>query len=107
MMNYQEVEAYILSLADTRLDHPFGEDVDVYKVGDEMFALLSVGKEPVQISLKCDPLLAKVLRERYDEVMPGHHLNKKYWNTIVLSGQLGDDEVKDLIRHSYLLVLNK
>jgi predicted DNA-binding protein (MmcQ/YjbR family) len=103
-MNYQQVEEYILSMPNARLDYPFGEGVAVYKVGDKMFALITEGKDPVQISLKCDPLLAKVLRERYEEVMPGYHLNKKHWNTIVLSGQLEWKEVEDLIRHSYLLV---
>jgi predicted DNA-binding protein (MmcQ/YjbR family) len=107
MMNYQEVEEYVLSMPDAWLDFPFGKDVAVYKVGDEMFALLNVGRDPVQISLKCDPLLSKVLREKYDEVMTGHHLNKKYWNTLVLSGQLDEEEIKGLIRHSYLLVTNK
>lgn len=70
----------------------------------KMFALVTEKKEPVQISLKCDPLLAETLREKYESVMSGYHLNKKHWNTIVLTGQLSWDEVKDLIRHSYNLV---
>lgn len=98
------VEEYILSMPHARLDYPFGEGVAVYKVHDKMFALITEGKTPVNISLKADPELSRVLRERYDEVMPGYHLNKKHWNTIVLSGQLTWDEVKDLIRHSYGLV---
>jgi len=98
------VEAYILSMPSAVRDYPFGEGVAVYKVGDKMFALMSEDKTPVSLSLKCDPQLSKVLRERYESVMPGYHLNKKHWNTIVLSGQLGWDEVQDLIRHSYLLV---
>jgi predicted DNA-binding protein (MmcQ/YjbR family) len=103
-MNHKEVEKYILSMPNARLDYPFGEGVAVYKVGDKMFALISEGKEPVNVSLKCDPLLAQNLREKYESVMPGYHLNKKHWNTIVLSGQLSWEEVKDLIRHSYNLV---
>jgi predicted DNA-binding protein (MmcQ/YjbR family) len=87
-------------------EYPFGPDVAVYKAGEKMFALIPEDKQPVQISLKCDPLLAQVLRERYDEVMPGYHLNKKHWNTIVLTGQLPWHEIQDLIRHSYLLVCN-
>jgi predicted DNA-binding protein (MmcQ/YjbR family) len=59
---------------------------------------------PVRISLKCDPTLSENLRAKYESVMPGYHLNKKHWNTIVLSGQLSDQEVKDLILHSYSLV---
>ncbi len=103
-MDHKTVETYILSMPNARLEYPFGEDVAVYKVGDKMFALISEGKSPVQVSLKCDPELSKVLREKYDEVMPGYHLNKKHWNTLILAGQLSWDEVKDLIRHSYNLV---
>ena len=103
-MNHQTVEEYILSMPNSRLDYPFGECVAVYKVNDKMFALISEGKDPVQLSLKCDPELAKVLREKYDEVQAGYHLNKKHWNTIVLAGQIEWEEVKGLIRHSYHLV---
>lgn len=111
-MDHKTVEEYILSMPNARLDYPFGEGVAVYKAGDpesssgqaKMFALISEGKDPVRLSLKCDPLLSKVLRERYESVQPGYHLNKKHWNTIVLSGQLTWPEVQDLIRHSYELV---
>ena len=105
-MNHKDVEEYVLSMPDARLDYPFGEGVAVYKVGDKMFALISEGKNPVNLSLKSDPELSKVLRERYESVMPGYHLNKKHWNTLVLSGQLSWEEVQDLIRHSYNLVAN-
>ncbi len=105
-MDHKTVEAYILSMPNARLDYPFGEGVAVYKVGDRMFALISEGKTPVRLSLKCDPGLSKVLREKYEEVMPGYHLNKKHWNTIILSGQLSWEEVQGLIRHSYDLVAN-
>lgn len=104
-MDHKTVEDYILSMPNARLDYPFGEEVAVYKVGDKMFALISEGKNPVRLSLKCDPALSKVLREKYEEVMPGYHLNKKHWNTLVLSGQLQWPEVQDLIRHSYHLVV--
>jgi predicted DNA-binding protein (MmcQ/YjbR family) len=103
-MTHKEVEEYLLSMPDTKLDYPFGEDVAVYKVKDKMFALVREKKLPVQLSLKCDPLLAETLRTKYDTVMPGYHLNKKHWNTIVLTGQLTWDEIKDLIRLSYNLV---
>lgn len=103
-MDHKTVETYILSMPNARLDYPFGEDVAVYKIGDKMFALISEGKTPVRLSLKCDPQLSKVLRDKYEEVLPGYHLNKKHWNTLILSGQLDWDEVKGLIRHSYDLV---
>lgn len=103
-MTHKEVEAYVLSMPNAVLEYPFGEDVAVYKVGGKMFALIPEKTEPVRISLKCDPQLAVLLREKYESVMPGYHLNKKHWNTIVLSGQLEWAEVQDLIRHSYELV---
>lgn len=106
-MTHKEVEEYILSMPNARLDYPFGKDVAVYKVGDEkgkMFALVAEGKEPVQLSLKCDPQLAIVLRDKYESVQPGYHLNKKHWNTLVLTGQMPWEEVQALIKHSYDLV---
>jgi predicted DNA-binding protein (MmcQ/YjbR family) len=103
-MDRKTVEDYVLSLPDAVREYPFGEDVAVYKVGDKMFALMSETKDPVNLSLKCDPLLATALREKYETVLPGYHLNKKHWNTLILSGQLSWDEVQDLIRHSYRLV---
>jgi len=105
MMTHKALEAFLLSLPDSRLDYPFGEDVAVYKVGDKMFALVKEGSQPIQLSLKCDPQLAEVLRQNYESVMPGYHLNKKHWNTLLLTGQLAWPEVQDLIRHSYQLVI--
>lgn len=103
-MDHKTVEEYLLSMPNARLDYPFGEGVAVYKVGDKMFALVAEKSTPVRLSLKCDPLLARHLREKYESVLPGYHLNKKHWNTLVLSGQLSWEEVQDLIRHSYELV---
>ncbi len=103
-MDHKQIEEYILSMPNAWLDYPFGAGVAVYKVGEKMFALIQEGKEPVNLSLKCDPQLAKLLRERYETILEGYHLNKKHWNTIILTGQLPLDEVHDLIRHSYILV---
>jgi len=103
-MTHKTVEDYVLSMPNAKLDYPFGEDVAVYKVKDKMFALIQENKTPVRISLKCDPQLAELLRSKYESVMPGYHLNKKHWNTIILTGQLSSEEVQALIRHSYDLV---
>ena len=107
MPDHTELEAYILSMPNTRIDYPFGEEVAVYKTGEKMFALIAEKSNPLRLSLKCDPQLAKTLRERYESVLPGYHLNKKHWNTLLLTGQLSWEEVQDLIRHSYLLVTEK
>ncbi len=104
MLSHKELEDFILSMPDARLDYPFGKDAAVYKIGDKMFAIISEGSKPVRVSLKCDPQLSQILRERYETVLPGYHLNKKHWNTIVCSGQLSRDAIFDLVRHSYGLV---
>lgn len=109
-MTHKEFEEYLLTFPHTWLDFPFGEGTSVYKVGDKaanegkLFAIIADGSDPLRISLKCDPLLAKTLRERYESVQPGYHLNKNHWNTIICSGQLSDDEIKDLAYLSYQLV---
>jgi predicted DNA-binding protein (MmcQ/YjbR family) len=103
-MDHKTVEEFILSMPNAKLDYPFGKEVAVYKAKGKMFALIAEKSDPVRLSLKCDPVLAETLRAKYDTVMPGYHLNKKHWNTIVLTGQLSWDEIKDLIRHSYDLV---
>lgn len=103
-MDHKTVEQYILSMPNAMLDYPFGKDVAVYKVNDKMFALIAEGRDPVRISLKCDPLLSKVLREKYETIMEGYHLNKKHWNTIILTGQLPWEDIQGFIRLSYDLV---
>lgn len=109
-MTHKEFEEYILSFDNTWLDFPFGEGTSVYKVGDKeanegkLFAIIADNSKPLRVSLKCDPQLALNLREKYESVLPGHHLNKKHWNTIICTGQLTDDELKDLIVLSYRLV---
>ena len=109
-MTHKELEEYLLSFPNTWLDFPFGEGTSVYKIGHKetgegkLFAIIAEGSTPLRVSLKCDPQLAEVLREKYETVVPGYHLNKKHWNTIICSGQLSDVEIKDLARLSYDLV---
>lgn len=109
-MTHKELEAYLLSFPNTWLDFPFGEGTSVYKIGHKetgegkMFALIADDSKPLRVSLKCDPVLAETLREKYETVVPGYHLNKKHWNTIICSGQLSDEEIKDLASLSYRLV---
>lgn len=103
-MTHKQVEEYILSMPNARLDYPFGEEVAVYKTDDKMFALMAEKTVPVRLSLKCDPQLAVILRDKYETVLEGYHLNKKHWNTVILTGQLPWEEIQGLIRHSYDLV---
>lgn len=109
-MDHKEFEKYLLSFPNTWLDFPFGETTSVYKFGNKesgegkMFALIDDNSKPLRVSLKCDPILAETLREKYETVVPGYHLNKKHWNTIICTGQLSDEEIKDLANLSYQLV---
>lgn len=107
-MTHKEFEDYLLHLPKVWLDYPFGEGTAVYKYGDKpdgkIVAIIAEGSKPLRVSLKCDPKLALLLREKYETVLPGYHLNKKHWNTIICSGQLEDAEILDLARHSYELV---
>ena len=111
-MDHKSIEQYILSMPNSWLDYPFGKDVAVYKTGpknsqeSKMFALIAENSNPLRLSLKCDTKLSLLLREKYETVLPGYHLNKKHWNTIICSGQLGEQEIKDLILLSYNLVAN-
>ncbi|HTT58892.1 MAG TPA: MmcQ/YjbR family DNA-binding protein [Acidimicrobiales bacterium] len=92
---------YLLSLPETREEQPFGPDVDVYKVAGKIFAIFSPDTNPRRISLKCDPILAIELRQEYDAVNPGYHLNKNHWNTVTLDGTVHTHQLKSMIRHSY------
>jgi predicted DNA-binding protein (MmcQ/YjbR family) len=101
-MNKASVTRYIKSLEGAKLSHPYGKDLAVYSIEDQMFAIVEV-KKPLRVSLRCDRKLATILKERYEEVMPGHKLNQNKWITVVLSGQLSLSEIQGLIDHSYQL----
>lgn len=96
---------YCLSLTGAYADYPFGPDALVVKVGSKMFAIISENSNPLNISLKCDPLIARDLRDQYPAVSPGYHLNKQHWNTVVVDGTIPDSEIKWMIEHSYALVV--
>lgn len=103
-MTLEQIHHFISSKEQVVLERPFGPQPAVYKHAGKMFVLIDEHKDPLSISLKCDPGLSQYLRDRYETVMPGYHLNKKHWNTILLTGQLDDQRVYDLIEHSYQLV---
>ena len=110
MKSFEEIESMVLEMPTVVKDYPFDEGTAVYKVGStegKMFAIIYEKSMPVRLSLKCDPQLAELLREKYESVLPGYHLNKRHWNTIICSGQVDDDELRDLVRHSFELVKAK
>ncbi|WP_125666381.1 MmcQ/YjbR family DNA-binding protein [Paenibacillus baekrokdamisoli] len=104
MRRFEEVEfikEYCLSKPGSAEDYPFGPEPLVVKIGGKMFALLSGDS----LSLKCDPIIAENLREQYEAVTPGYHMNKKHWNSIRLDGSIPEEELQDMIDHSYKLVV--
>ena len=86
---------------------PFGPETSVFKVAGKMFALSRLDGDPLRISLKCEPLLAEQLRQAHPAVLPGYHLNKRHWNTVVLDDSLSDRMVLDMIEDSYDLVVSR
>ena len=104
-MDLESFREYCLKKRAATEDMPFGEDVLVFKVGGKMFALASLDNVPATANLKCDPDLALDLRDRYEQVRPGYHMNKKHWNTVELEAGIPDAELRKMIDHSYDLVV--
>ena len=106
-MRPSDLRSYCLSLTGAQETFPFGPNTSVFKVGGKMFALSALKAESLKISLKCEPRLAEALRESHPAVIPGYHLNKRHWNTVIVDGSLTDRMVKDMIEDSYDLVVSK
>ena len=105
-MNIEEFREYCLALKGTTEETPFGDNILVFKVMGKMFALTDIN-DFESINLKCDPEKAIELREKYDSVKEGYHMNKKHWNTILSNGDMNDITLKYWITHSYDLVVSK
>jgi predicted DNA-binding protein (MmcQ/YjbR family) len=106
-MDLTEFREYCLSKPRATEGTPFGPDVLVFKVRDKMFALAALDEVPPNVNLKCDPELALDLRDRYEQVTPGYHMNKRHWNTVEIEGAIPDVELRKMIDHSYDLVIKK
>jgi predicted DNA-binding protein (MmcQ/YjbR family) len=104
-MNIEAFREYCLGKRAATEGTPFGPDNIVFKVAGKMFALAALDEVPPAVNLKCDPDLALELRDRYEQVRPGYHMNKKHWNTVVLDGVIPQVEVRKMIDHSYDLVV--
>ena len=104
-MDLAEFREYCLSKPGTIEGIPFGPDVIAFKVGGKIFALAGLDELPARVNLKCDPDLALDLRDRYEEVRPGYHMNKKHWNTVEIEGGIPPVELRKMIDHSYELVI--
>jgi len=106
-MDFKALDTVLLSLSGVRFDYPFDEKTRVYRVSDKMFALTSEDS-PISVNLKCDPVYALELRLLYEGIIAGYHMNKKHWNTVTVEGSDVDETLaKELIEHSYALVVSK
>ncbi len=103
-MTHDHLRSLCLSHPGVTEDQPFGEDTLVFRVGGKIFALLALDAFPARINLKCDPERAVALREQYAAILPGYHMNKRHWNTLVADGSIERDEVAELVAHAYRLV---
>ena len=106
-MNKKTVRTYCLTLPLVKEDYPFGPDVQVFKIKEKLFALMTTHLGIERMNLKCDPEEAIILREIFEDVIPGYHMNKMHWNTIILSGSIPEGEIKWMIDRSYCLVVKK
>ena len=104
-MNYADLQNILLGFNGSSLSFPFDEKTAVFKVAKKMFALVGLEWNPLGINLKCDPDDAQILRSQFDSIIPGYHMNKDHWNTVILDGSLEPDLVKKLIEDSYVLVV--
>jgi predicted DNA-binding protein (MmcQ/YjbR family) len=103
-MNIESVRDYCLLKPCVAETLPFGPETLVFKVMDKMFLLVSLNN-PDSFNVKCDPEKAIILREEYEEVQPGYHMNKIHWNTVNIHGRLTDGQLKEMIDDSYALVV--
>jgi predicted DNA-binding protein (MmcQ/YjbR family) len=106
-MNPTELREHCLSFNGAEETFPFGAETSVFKVAGKMFALSQLGAESLRVSLKCEPELAEALRIAHAAVLPGYHLDKRHWNTVLVDGTLPDDAVRDMVEDSYDLVVSK
>ena len=106
-MDYQAARHYLCARPEAREDFPFGPDVAVFKIRDKMFATLATADGVARMNLKCDPDEALILRDIFDGVLPGYHMNKKHWNTVLLNASIPVGELERMIDRSYALVVRQ
>jgi len=106
-MHIEELRDYVLSFKNVSESFPFGEDTLVFKTNDKIFLLAFLSSSPLKFNVKCNPEKAIELREEHSCILPGYHMNKKHWNTIIIDGTLSQSQLKSFIKDSYDLVLKK
>jgi predicted DNA-binding protein (MmcQ/YjbR family) len=105
-VNACQLREHCLSFPGAAETFPFGPENSAFKVEGKIFALSPLAADPLRVSLKCEPGLAEQLRKAHRAVIPGYHLNKRHWNTVMIDGSLPDETIADLIEDSYDLVVS-
>jgi predicted DNA-binding protein (MmcQ/YjbR family) len=103
-MNVESIREYCLSKPGVEESFPFGEDTLVFKVNEKIFLLMGLSAAPVQFNVKCEPERAVSLREQHPAIIPGYHMNKKHWNTVIVDGTLSRKILTEQIDHSFELI---
>jgi predicted DNA-binding protein (MmcQ/YjbR family) len=106
-MNPDALRDHCLSFRGAEETFPFGPETSVFKVAGKIFALSRLAANPLRVSLKCEPALAEQLRAAHAAVLPGYHLNKRHWNTVIIDGSLPDEMIGDMVEDSYDLVVSE
>lgn len=106
-MNIEELRDFSLSLPAVTESFPFGPDTLVFKTNNKVFLLVSLSSDPLQFNVKCNPEYAIELREQYSCVLPGYHMNKQHWNTIIIEGTLSKKQLEQFIMDSHSLVAKR
>jgi len=104
-MNIETLREYCLFKNAVTEDFPFGESTLVFRVKNKIFLLVALDADPLQFNAKCDPEKAVELREEYDAIRPGYHMNKKHWNTVIIDGSIPTRLLKEMIDDSYDLII--
>jgi len=104
-MDFNTLKSYLMAKPGAVEEFPFDTVTLVFKVSGKMFALVGINNDPLRLNLKCDPGKAEILREIYPAILPGYHMNKCHWNTVIINGSIADAEILSMIDDSYALVV--
>jgi predicted DNA-binding protein (MmcQ/YjbR family) len=105
-MEPADLRAHCLSFPGAGETFPFGSETSVFKVAGKIFAIAPLARDPLEVSLKCEPALAEQLRTAHPAIRPGYHLNKRHWNTVTVGSSAPDEMVRDMVEDSYDLIVS-
>jgi len=105
ILTYDDLKEKLLCYKKATMDFPFDDVTSVFRVMNKMFALISIDTDPLRLNLKCDPDEAQALRSFHKAIIPGYHMNKQHWNSVMMDGTLPEGLIDEMIDHSYNLIV--